>query len=143
MFGAVCGTSPSVVFIENKAGVEAGGRTGIPAYVTAACFLPLLFFAPVASLVPSYATAPALVGIGILMFQAIRFLPLADLGDAIPAFATLALMPFTMSIEMGLIAGFVAAVGVGVVRGKWREVPVALYGLAILSVLLIVLQKVL
>ncbi|KAF5988658.1 major facilitator superfamily transporter, AGZA family, xanthine/uracil permease [Fusarium bulbicola] len=103
--GAVFGTSPVTAFIESGAGIGEGGRTGITAMMTGFCFFVSLFFAPIFASIPSWATGCVLILIGSMMMQAVVNINWRYMGDAIPAFLTIAIMPFTFSIADGLIAG--------------------------------------
>lgn len=136
----LAGTSSGTAFIESAAGIEAGGRTGLTSVFTALCFLPCLFLAPLAAMVPAYATAPVLVLVGGLMFRSVAHLKLDRLEDALPAFFTIVLIPLTFSITQGLLWGFVSSAGLYVLAGRRREVPAALYALAVLSAGLLYLE---
>ncbi len=139
--GGLLGTSSGTAFIESSAGIEVGGRTGRTSVVTALCFVPCLFFAPVAGMVPAYATAPVLVLVGAMMFRTVSRLSLERLEDAIPVFLTIALIPLTFSITQGILWGFVSHVGLYVLAGRRREVAPMMYGLAAASVGLLALES--
>ena len=126
-FGALVGTSTVTTYIESNAGVAAGGRTGLTALVVGVLFLLSVFLAPVAGMVPAAATAPALILVGMLMMQSVQRIDFADFENALPAFLTIVLMPFTYSIANGIAAGIIFYVLIKLVRGKAAEVPVALY----------------
>ncbi len=134
------GTSSGTTYIESAAGIEAGGRTGITAIFTALCFLPFLFIAPLASMVPAYATAPCLVLVGAMMFKSVSQLSLKKLEDTIPAFLTIILIPLTFSITQGILWGFVSHVVLFILAGRRREIAPMMYGIGVLSVLLLVLE---
>lgn len=136
----VLGTSSGTAFIESASGIEAGGRTGRTAIVTGLCFLPCLFLAPLAALVPAHATAPVLVLVGALMFKSVGHLKLGHLEDAFPAFLTVVLIPLTFSITQGLLWGFVSHAALYALAGRSREVPAAAWGLALLSAGLLALE---
>ena len=129
-FGALVGTSTVTTYIESNAGVAAGGRTGLTALVVGGLFLLSVFLAPVAGMVPAAATAPALILVGMLMMQSVQRIDFADFENALPAFLTIVLMPFTYSIANGIAAGIIFYVLIKLVRGKVAEVPVALYLMA-------------
>ncbi len=133
--GAVLGTSTVTTYIESATGIEEGGRTGLTAVVTALLFLAALFFIPVITAVPAVATAPALVVVGALMMQGARELPWGRLDDALPAFLTIAAMPFTYSIANGIALGIVSYVLLKLFVGKARQVHGLLYVLAALLAL--------
>ena len=138
-FGALVGTSTVTTYIESNAGVAAGGRTGLTALVVGVLFLLSVFLAPVAGMVPAAATAPALILVGMLMMQSVQRIDFADFENALPAFLTIVLMPFTYSIANGIAAGIIFYVVIKLVRGKATEVPFALYLMAGLFVVKFVL----
>jgi AGZA family xanthine/uracil permease-like MFS transporter len=105
--GSLFGCSPVTAFIESGAGISEGGMTGITAMVTGTCFLVAVFFAPIFASIPPWATGCTLVLVGSMMTKVAREINWLYLGDAVPAFVTLAVMPFTYSIAYGLIAGIV------------------------------------
>lgn len=120
--GGVGGVSSNTTYIESAAGVADGARTGFASVVTGILFLLAIFLSPIAGLIPSQATAPALVLVGYLMFTIVRDIPVVDLEDGLPALLTIILMPLTYDITVGIGAGFITWVLLKVVRGKWREV---------------------
>lgn len=135
------GSSSGTAYIESAAGIEAGGRTGRSAVVTALCFLPCLFIAPIAGMVPAYATAPVLILVGALMLRGARQLPTERLEEWIPAFLAIVLIPLTFSITQGILWGFISHAGLYLLVGRGREVKPASYGLAALSILLLVVDR--
>ena len=137
---ALFGTSSGTAFIESAAGIEAGGRSGRASVVTAACFVPCLFFAPVAGMVPPFATAPVLILVGALMFRSVGQLDLSKIEDTIPAFLTIVLIPLTFSITEGMLWGFVTHVVRYVLAGRRGEIRPAMFGIAGVSVALLVMQ---
>ena len=134
------GTSSGTAYIESAAGIEVGGRTGRTAIVTALCFLPCLFIAPLVEMVPSYATSSVLILVGALLFRSVGTLPFTKLEESVPAYLTLVLIPLTFSITQGLLWGFVSYVGLHVLVGRRREITPTLWILAALSVGLLVLE---
>jgi len=128
--GAVMGTSTVTAYIESASGIAAGGRTGRTAVVVAVLFLAALFFIPLFQAVPAIATAPALVMVGVLMAASLKAIDWEDVGEAVPAFLTVIVMPLTYSISEGLAAGFIAYPIVRVFQGRAREVSPALWILA-------------
>ncbi|MGB3778202.1 MAG: NCS2 family permease [Tunicatimonas sp.] len=138
-FGALVGTSTVTTYIESNAGIAAGGRTGLTALVVGVLFLLSIFLAPVAGMVPAAATAPALILVGMLMMQSVQRIDFADFENALPAFLTIVLMPFTYSIANGIAAGIIFYVLIKLVRGKAKEVPFALYLMAGLFVVKFIL----
>lgn len=136
--GGLFGTSSGTAYIESSAGIEVGGRTGLTAVVTALCFLPCLFLAPLAGMVPDFATAPILILIGLFMFSSVTRLSFARLEDALPAFLTIILIPLTCSITQGIVWGFISHVGLYAMAGRAREIHPMMYGLGAASVGLLV-----
>lgn len=132
--GAALGTSTVTSYVESATGIEEGGRTGLTAVAVALLFILALFFTPVMIAVPAVATAPALVVVGALMMRGLKDVDWSRIDDAVPAFLTLSVMPFTYSIANGLAAGVVSYVTVKVLAGKAREIKPLLYVLAVLVV---------
>lgn len=137
----VAGTSPGTAYVESIAGIRMGGRTGMTSVVTALCFLPCFFIAPLAAAVPAYATAPVLVLVGVAMFQAVAGLEFANIEDSLPAFVTLILIPLTFSITQGILWGFILHALLYTVAGRARQVPPILWALATISVGLLLLES--
>ncbi|QNO15244.1 NCS2 family permease [Alkalicella caledoniensis] len=133
MFGAMVGTSTVTTYVESTAGVAQGGRTGLASVVTGSLFAVALFLAPLIGIVPSAATAPALIIVGVLMMGAIKEIDFEDFTNAFPAFMTIVFMPFTFSIADGISAGFLAYPIVKVAAGKHKEVHWFVYILAAIS----------
>lgn len=119
---AFVGTSTVTTYLESATGIEAGGRTGLTAVVTALGFLSLLLFAPLIALVPSYATASALILIGALMISSVKEIDFSDLTDGVPAFLTIIMMPLTYSIASGFAFGFISFVVLKLTTGRYKEV---------------------
>ena len=132
--GAALGTSTVTSYVESATGVEEGGRTGLTAVTVAVLFLLSLFLTPLLIAVPAVATAPALILVGALMMRGARELDWSKVDEAVPAFLTLATMPFTYSIANGISLGIVSHVAIKVLRGRFREVHPLMY---VLSALLI------
>lgn len=129
----LAGTSSGTAFVESIAGIRMGARTGLASVVTALCFLPCLFIAPLTAAVPAYATAPVLVLVGVAMFQTAGRIGFERVEEALPAFLTLALVPLTLSITEGLLWGFVTHVVLFSVTGRARDVHPAMWVLAAVS----------
>lgn len=134
------GTSSGTAFIESAAGIEAGGRTGRSAVVTALCFVPCLFLSPLVSAVPGYATAPVLILVGAMMFRSVTRLDFGRLEHALPAYLTVVLIPLTFSITQGILWGLLAHVVLHVLTGRGRELPAMVYALAVASLGLLVVE---
>ena len=122
--GAICGTSTVTTFVEASAGVAAGGRTGMAAMVTAALFFIAMFLSPIAQLVPTCATAAALVYVGVLMVAGVKDLDWHDGEEALPAFLTMTMMPFTYNISYGICFGLLSYVCIKLFTGKVKEISV-------------------
>ena len=138
--GAGLGTSPVTAYIESVPGIRAGGRTGLTALVVAGLFLLVLFFAPLAAMVPSYAAAPALIYVGCLMARNLTDIDWDDLTEYTPGLVTAISMPLTFSITYGLGFGFVSYAAIKVATGRAREVPVAVYPIALAFVVFFMLD---
>ncbi len=132
--GAALGTSTVTTYVESSAGIAEGGRTGLTAVVVGVLFLVSLVFAPLAGIIPGEATAPALIIVGVLMMLPVKDINWADFTDALPAFITIAMMPFTYSISDGISAGFIIYPIVKLVAGKGKEIHWLVYVLGALSV---------
>ena len=130
--GAALGTSSTTPYIESASGVAAGGRTGLTAVVVAILFLACLFFAPLAQSVPGFATAPALIFIGVLMIQGIVNIEWQDITEAVPAFLTIVFMPFAYSIADGIAMGFISYALIKLFTGKVNTVPYMVWIVAVL-----------
>lgn len=120
------GSSPGTAYIESAVGVEAGGRTGLTAVVAGLLFLPFLFLAPLLSVVPSIATAPALVLVGVFMVRPVVKISWLKLDDAIPAFLAMVIIPFTYSITNGIAWGFLSWTVLKLAAGKKEDITPAL-----------------
>ena len=116
-----------------------GARTGLASVVTALCFVPCFFLAPLAAAVPGYATAAVLVLVGVSMFQSIATIDYSSLEDALPAFVTVVLIPLTLSITQGILWGFLLQALLYGVAGRAREISATLWLLAALSAGLLLL----
>ncbi len=134
MIGAALGTSSTVSYIESASGIAAGGRTGLTALTVAALFLLALFLAPLATAIPAFATAPALVFVACLMAQALRGIDWEEATDYVPAVITALAMPFTFSIASGIGIGFITHAVLKLVAGRAGEVSGAVWLIAVLCV---------
>jgi AGZA family xanthine/uracil permease-like MFS transporter len=135
------GTSAGTAYIESSAGIEAGGRSGMASVVTAICFLPCLFLAPVLGLIPSYATAPVLLMVGAMMFRSVLGLRLQEPEELIPAFLTLILIPLTFSITQGILWGLFSYVVLNLLSGKRKILSPMLIGIGVLSGILLLVES--
>jgi len=133
-FGAMLGTSTTTTYVESASGVMAGGRTGLTAITSAALFLLALVFAPVFLAVPGFATAPALITVGYLMLSSIAEIDFRDASEAIPAFLTVAVMPFAYSISDGIMFGVVSYTLINLIAGKTKKVHWIMYVLTVIFI---------
>ena len=140
--GACLGTSTVTSYVESSAGVAAGAKTGLASVVTAGMFLLALLFTPLFALVPSCATAPALIFVGFLMMQAVTSIDFGDLTEGIPAFITILVMPFSYSISKGIAFGMIAYVIAKVAGKKAREVPLITWILAAVFVFALAIKAI-
>ena len=133
--GAVLGTSTCTTFVESAAGVAAGGRTGLASVVTALCFAACLFLTPLAAIVPSCATAPALIYVGVLVLKNFSKVDMTDIRAAVPAFFALIMMPLTYSISNGIAIGAIAYVVITLCTGKYTKKDIVVTCIAVLFAL--------
>ena len=135
VFGALTGTSTVTSYIESAAGVAAGARTGLSNIAVAALFMLATFCSPLAAAIPGYATAPALILVGVLMSESIALVQWRDFSEAVPAFITILATPLTFSIATGLSLGLISYTVVKVAAGKIREINVLIWILTVLFIL--------
>lgn len=138
--GALLGTSTVTTFIESSTGVAAGARTGLASVVTGFLFLLACLLAPIAGIIPSAATAPALIIVGIFMMKNVIHINWMDMEIAIPAFLTIAMMPFAYSISDGIGFGLISYTLLKVIRGKYKEIPILMYILSVLFVIMYIVS---
>ncbi|MFH1905059.1 MAG: NCS2 family permease [bacterium] len=136
--GALLGTTTTGTYIESAAGIESGGRSGLTSVVTAFLFLLALFFSPFFSVIPSCAYGPALIIVGMLMLSPIAKVKFDDFTEVIPVFSVIVLMSFTYNLGIGMTAGFVIYPLMKVLSGRFREVPLGLWILGVLSLVFFV-----
>ena len=130
--GAVLGTSTVTTFVESSAGVAAGGKTGFTSLITAAAFLLALFFAPLAKLIPAYAYGAALVYVGVLMMGSVKDIDWSDVSVSVPAFLTMAMMPFTYNISYGIAFGLISYLVIKLFSGKVKDIKIGTWIITIL-----------
>jgi AGZA family xanthine/uracil permease-like MFS transporter len=135
VFGAITGTSTVTSYIESAAGVAAGARTGLANVATAGLFMLAAFCSPLATAIPAYATAPALILVGVLMTQSIAQIAWDDFSEAVPAFITMLATPLTFSIATGLSLGLISYTVVKIASGRIREVNTLVWILTVLFIL--------
>ncbi len=141
MIGAVLGTSTTTSYVESAAGIEQGGRTGLTSVVTGLLFLLALLFVPIIGIVPGYATAPALIMVGLFMMKEVKTIDFSNLGEAFPAFIIIVMIALSYSISTGLAFGFISFTLIKLVSGKAKEIKAAMWIIAILSVLFLTLER--
>ena len=132
--GAVLGTSTTTTFVESSAGVGAGARTGLASMVTGLLFLVSIFFAPIFTAIPGFATAPALIFVGFLMVSSILHVDFDDLTEAVPAYLCMLAMPLAYSISEGIAIGVISYVAVNACCGKTKKIAPLMYVLAVLFI---------
>ncbi|OOM72238.1 guanine/hypoxanthine permease PbuG [Clostridium puniceum] len=138
--GACLGTSTPVAFVESASGIAEGGRTGLAGVTIAGLFFLSLFFSPILTIIPGFATAPVLIVLGLLMMEPITKIDFADFTEGLPVFLTLILTLLTYSITDGLAFGFISYVLIKLFTGKSKEVPVSMYVISAFFILMFVLK---
>ena len=142
MVGAVLGTSPTTAYAESAAGIEQGGRTGFTSLVTGILFLLALLFVPIVEVVPKYATAPALIMVGLFMVREVKRIDFTNMEEAFPSFIIMVMIALSYSISTGLAFGFVSFTLIKTVLGKAREIKPAMWIIAALSVLFLAIDQI-
>ena len=133
--GAMLGTSTTTTYVESASGVAQGGRSGLTAFVIACCFGVTLFFSPLFLAIPSSATAPVLIIVGLLMFESVVKIDMTDYSESIPAFLCVIMMPLSYSISNGILIGMILYVALNVMCGKFKKITPVMYLLATLFVM--------
>ena len=133
--GACLGTSTTTTYVESAAGIAQGGRSGLTALAVAVCFAVALFFSPLFLSIPSAATAPALIIVGLLMIEPITKIPFDDFSESIPAFVCMVMMPLTYSISNGILLGMITYVLMNIVCGNFKKITSVMYILTVLFIL--------
>lgn len=141
MLGAILGTSTTTCYMESAAGIEQGGRTGLTSIITGILFLLSIMFVPIVGIVPDYATAPALVMVGLFMMKEINNIDFQNLEEAFPAFIIIVMIALSYSISTGLAFGFISFVVIKLVLMKLREIKPAMWIIAILSFLFLTIDQ--
>jgi AGZA family xanthine/uracil permease-like MFS transporter len=137
--GALLGTSTTTTYVESAAGVAQGGRSGLTALVVGGCFVIAMFFSPLFLSIPSAATAPALIIVGLMMVEQMKNIEFDDFSESIPAFVCMIMMPLTYSISNGILIGMITYVLMNVICGKFKKLSPAMYILATLFILKFIL----
>jgi AGZA family xanthine/uracil permease-like MFS transporter len=133
--GACLGTSTTTTYVESASGVAQGGRSGLTAFAIACCFAVSLFFSPIFLAIPSAATAPVLIIVGLFMLSPIKNIPLDDYAESIPAFVTIIMMPMAYSISDGILIGMITYVVFNALNGNHKRITPTMYILAVLFIL--------
>ena len=133
--GSVLGTSTVTTFVESSAGISAGGRTGLTSVTTAVCFILAIFLSPFLGFIPTEATSPVLVLVGVMMMGGVKDVDWNDMEIAIPSFLTIAMMPFAYSISEGISFGCISYTLIKIFRGKFKEVHPVMYVLSVLFII--------
>lgn len=133
--GACYGTSTTTTYVESAAGVAQGGRTGLTSFVVAVCFTIALLFSPLFLSIPSAATAPVLIIVGLFMLSPIKNIDLDDFSESIPAFVCIVMMPLAYSISDGILLGMICYVVLNVLCGNFKKITITMYVLAIIFML--------
>lgn len=139
--GAMFGTSTTTTYIESASGVSEGGRTGLTSFTIAVCFAIALLFSPLFLAIPGAATGPVLFIVGVMMAAPVKEIDWEDYSEAIPAFVTMLLMPLAYSISDGIMLGMISYVVINAFTGKFKEVSVTMWILAVLFVLRYILMR--
>ncbi len=137
--GALLGTSTTTTYVESAAGVAQGGRSGLTALVVGGCFVIAMFFSPLFLSIPSAATAPALIIVGLMMVEQMKNIEFDDFSESIPAFVCMIMMPLTYSISNGILIGMITYVLMNIICGKFKKLSPAMYILAVLFILKFIL----
>ncbi|MCP1224294.1 NCS2 family permease [Sebaldella sp. S0638] len=132
--GSMLGTSTTTTFVESAAGVADGARTGFSSIIVALCMILTLFFAPIIGIVPGYATAPALIIVGVYMFKNLLHIDFNRIEVAIPAFLTIIMMPLAYSISIGISFGFISYVVIEIFQGKIKSINPILWIITVLAI---------
>lgn len=141
MIGAMVGTSTTTAYIESAAGIEQGGRTGLTSIVTGLLFLVAVLFVPIIGVVPPYATAPALIMVGLFMMKEVKKIDFDNLREAFPAFVIMVMIALSYSISTGLAFGFISFTVINIVSGKFKQIKAAMWVITLLSLLFLTLDQ--
>jgi len=141
MIGAVLGTSTTTSYIESAAGIEQGGRSGLTSIVTGVFFLLALLFVPIVEIVPGYATAPALIMVGLFMMKEVQQIDFSNMGEAFPAFIIIVMIALSYSISTGLAFGFISFTIIKSVSGRVKDIKPAMWIIALLSILFLTVDR--
>jgi AGZA family xanthine/uracil permease-like MFS transporter len=141
VIGSLLGTSTVTAYVESAAGIEQGGRSGLTSIVTGVLFFIALLFVPIVAIVPLYATAPALIMVGLFMMKEVKKIDFATMDQAFPAFIIMVMIALSYSISTGLAFGFVSFALIKLVSGKVKDLKPAMWVIAVLSILFLTLDR--
>lgn len=141
VIGSLLGTSTVTAYVESAAGIEQGGRSGLTSIVTGILFLLALLFVPVVTVVPLYATAPALIMVGLFMMKEVKKIDFNSMDQAFPAFIIMVMIALSYSISTGLAFGFVSFALIKLVSGKVKDIKPAMWVIAVLSILFLTVDQ--
>jgi AGZA family xanthine/uracil permease-like MFS transporter len=142
MIGAVFGTSTTTSYVESAAGIEQGGRTGLTSVVTAGCFVLAMLFVPIVEIVPDYATAPALIMVGLFMAKEIRNINITSIEEGFPSFIIMVMIALSYSISTGIAFGFISYTLIKIVKGKVSEIKLTMWIITILCIAFLMLEEI-
>ncbi|MHC4865279.1 MAG: NCS2 family permease [Planctomycetota bacterium] len=142
VIGALLGTSTTTAYVESAAGIEQGGRSGLTSVITGVLFLLALLFVPIVGIVPAYATAPALIMVGLFMMKEVKSIDFSNLEEAFPAFIIMVMIALSYSISTGLAFGFISFTLIKVVSGKAKDVKPTMGVIAVVSMLFLTLDRI-
>ena len=139
--GAICGTSTTTSYVESVSGVAAGGRTGLTSVSTAIFFALALFLSPIFLIVPTAATAPALIIVGLFMINSVLKINFDDYTEALPAFLTIIMMPYTYSIAQGIVFGMLGYVIIKLLSGRAKDISITVYVIGAIFLIKIIIDS--
>jgi AGZA family xanthine/uracil permease-like MFS transporter len=142
MIGAVLGTSTTTAYIESAAGIEQGGRTGLTSIVTAACFVLAMLLVPIVNIVPAYATAPALIMVGLFMAKEVKKIDFDNLEEGFPSFIIVVMIALSYSISTGIAFGFISYTIIKTIRGRAGQIKPTMWVIAALCLAFLMLDKI-
>jgi AGZA family xanthine/uracil permease-like MFS transporter len=142
MIGAVLGTSTTTAYIESAAGIEQGGRTGLTSIVTAACFVLSMLLVPLVMIVPVYATAPALIMVGLFMAKEVKKIDFENLEEGFPSFIIVVMIALSYSISTGIAFGFISYTIIKTIRGRAGQIKPTMWVVAVLCLAFLMLDKI-
>lgn len=140
MIGSVLGTSTATAYVESAAGIEQGGRTGLTSVVTAGCFVLAMLFVPIVEIVPDYATAPALIMVGLFMAKEIKNIDITNIEEGFPSFIIMVMIALSYSISTGIAFGFISYTLIKLLKGKAAQIKLTMWIITILCIAFLMLE---